>query len=269
MSAAVRCVDPCLLAQHDWTSDDRSKAWQQLGSAKRYALSDRRVSSAKPCPSRVLLQSSLHQNGMGSAARLQSYKDIRLGLNEKWAIHEGSLVICVDPAYTLSDHDKLRSDEFELVSGDIFVVCRMYADLWALCASASSAQPEGPFSGTSTTIEPVRLAFLPLCSVTLAANFSAFNQRCINYACCESDEPRHPGNGLPVMPPPRSYSLCDGKQIYRGNRRHIPFPEVIYDAFNRVSLEGGDADYVLADSPSLENVLSSLTDRGSRRLQRL
>ncbi|PYI06550.1 hypothetical protein BO78DRAFT_368425 [Aspergillus sclerotiicarbonarius CBS 121057] len=226
------------------------------------------ISSAKPCPTRVLLQSSLYQNGMGPAARLQYYKDIRLGLDEKWAIHEGSLVICVDPAYTLSDHGQPRSDEFELVSGDIFVVCRLYADLWALCANASSAPPERPF-GETTAIEPMRLAFVPLCAVTLAANFSAFNQRCITYACCETNEPRYPGNGLPVMPPPRSYSLSDGKQIYRGNRRHIAFPEVVYDALNRVSLEGSEADYVLADSPSVENVFSSLTDRGSRRLQRI
>ncbi|RAL05900.1 uncharacterized protein BO80DRAFT_490208 [Aspergillus ibericus CBS 121593] len=251
----------------DWNSLDRSKVWRQQSSAERYTLPDRRV-SAKPYPNRVLLQSSLYQQGMSPAARLQSYKDIRLGLDEKWAIHEGSLVICVDPAYTLSDRGKPRPDEFELVSGEIFVICRLYADLWALCANASSAQFERPF-GETTAVEPMRLAFLPLCAVTLAANFSAFNQRCITHACYETDEPKHPGNGLPVMPPPRSYSLSDDKQIYRGNRRHIAFPEVVYDAFNRVSLEGSNADYVLADSPSLENVFSNLTDRGSRQLQRL
>ncbi|KAI2897428.1 hypothetical protein CBS76997_3460 [Aspergillus niger] len=113
----------------------------------------------------------------------------------------------------------------------------------------------------------MRLAFLPLCAVTLAANFSAFNQRCITYARDKSEEPRYPGNGLPVMPPPRTSSLSDGKQISRGNRRHIAFPEVVYDAFDRIS-ECSDVDFVPADS-SLENVLSDLTDRGSRRLQRL
>ena len=218
------------------------------------------------CPSRVLLQSSVCHKGKGIPARLQAYKDIRLGLDEKRSIHEGSLVICVDPAYTLSDHDKPCSDEFDLVSGSIFVVCRLYSDLWALCAGASPPQSEKVFGETITT-EPMRLAFLPLCAVTLAANFSAFNQRCITYARDKSEEPRFPGNGLPVMPPPRNSSLSDGKQISRGNRRHIAFPEVVYDAFDRVS-ECSDVDFVPADS-SLENVLSDLTDRGSRRLQRL
>ena len=221
----------------------------------------------KPYPSRVLLQSSVCHKGKGGPARLQAYKDIRLGLDEKQSIHEGSLVICVDPAYTLSDHDKPRSDEFDLVSGHIFVVCRLYTDLWALCASVSPSQPE-TVSGETISTEPMRLAFLPLCAVTLAANFSAFNQRCINYAHDKSDEPRFPGNGLPVMPPPRTSSLSDGKQISRGNRRHIAFPEVVYDTFNRVPIERREPDSVPADS-SLENVLSNLTDRGSRRLQRL
>ncbi|OJJ71275.1 hypothetical protein ASPBRDRAFT_127124 [Aspergillus brasiliensis CBS 101740] len=252
---------------HDWPSRDRPQTWQHLGSARKYTLSDRRASSISHCPSRILLQSSVGHKGKGVPTRLQAYKDIRLGLNEKRSIHEGSLVICVDPAYTLSDHDKPHSDEFDLISGNIFVVCRLYSDLWALCASASPTQPEKGFGETIET-EPMRLAFLPLCAVTLAANFSAFNQRCINYAHDKSDEPRYPGNGLPVMPPPRTSSLSDGKHISRGNRRHIAFPEVVYDAFNRVSFECSDADFVPADS-SLENVLSDLTDRGSRRLQRL
>ncbi|KAL3262681.1 hypothetical protein ABHI18_002562 [Aspergillus niger] len=250
---------------HDWPARDRPQAWQQLGSAGKYILSDRRA-SVQHCPSRVLLQSSVCHKGKGIPARLQAYKDIRLGLDEKRSIHEGSLVICVDPAYTLSDHDKPCSDEFDLVSGNIFVVCRLYSDLWALCAGASPPQSEKVFGETITT-EPMRLAFLPLCAVTLAANFSAFNQRCITYARDKSEEPRYPGNGLPVMPPPRTSSLSDGKQISRGNRRHIAFPEVVYDAFDRIS-ECSDVDFVPADS-SLENVLSDLTDRGSRRLQRL
>ncbi|GKZ91070.1 hypothetical protein AnigIFM59636_003210 [Aspergillus niger] len=250
---------------HDWPARDRPQAWQQLGSAGKYILSDRRA-SVQHCPSRVLLQSSVCHKGKGIPARLQAYKDIRLGLDEKRSIHEGSLVICVDPAYTLSDHDKPCSDEFDLVSGNILVVCRLYSDLWALCAGASPPQSEKVFGETITT-EPMRLAFLPLCAVTLAANFSAFNQRCITYARDKSEEPRYPGNGLPVMPPPRTSSLSDGKQISRGNRRHIAFPEVVYDAFDRIS-ECSDVDFVPADS-SLENVLSDLTDRGSRRLQRL
>ncbi|BCS00926.1 uncharacterized protein AKAW2_51267A [Aspergillus luchuensis] len=251
---------------HDWPTRDRPQTWQQLGTVRKYTLPDWRT-SVKPYPSRVLLQSSVCHKGKGSPGRLQAYKDIRLGLDETQPIHEGSLVICVDPAYTLSDHDKPRSDEFDLVSGHIFVVCRLYSDLWALCASASPPQPE-KVSGETISTEPMRLAFLPLCAVTLAANFSAFNQRCIYYAHDKSDEPRYPGNGLPVMPPPRTSSLSDGKQISRGNRRHIAFPEVVYDTFNRVPFERRDPDFAPADS-SLENVLSNLTDRGSRRLQRL
>ncbi|PYH92346.1 hypothetical protein BO71DRAFT_383756 [Aspergillus ellipticus CBS 707.79] len=228
-------------------------------------------SSSQSDPEIGLLVSilSVRQKGLGLYTRLQSYKDTRLGLDEKWAIHEGSLVICLDPAYTVLDHEKPRPDEFELVSGDIFVVCRLYADLWALCANASSVRSERDFGEPTSAIEPMRLAFLPLCAVTLAANFSAFQQRCISYAACGPEELKHPGNGLPVMPPPRSYSLSDSKQVYRGNRRHIAFPEVVYDTFNRVSLECTDVAFSPADSLPLETVFSNLADRGTRRLHRL
>ncbi|PWY86104.1 hypothetical protein BO70DRAFT_370172 [Aspergillus heteromorphus CBS 117.55] len=250
-------------SQSDQQTGLPSKTYRSLGSADKHTSSDRRVPSEKPRPSRVLLQSSVRQKGMGLYTGLQSYKDTRLGLGEKWEIHEGSLVICLDPVYTILDHDKPRLDEFELVSGDIFVICRLYADLWALCAKASSVRPE------SGPISPMRLAFIPLCAVTLAANFSAFTSRCTGYTGCEPDELRYPGNGLPVMPPPRSYSLSDSKQVYRGNRRHIAFPEVVYDTFNRVSLDCMDVEFVPTDPLPLETVFSNLTDRGSRRLHRL
>lgn len=76
-------------------------------------------------------------------------------MGEQWAIEEGSLVIGVGSEYTLLQSYERRTDEFEVSGGDVYVVCSMYADLWALCAKVSSnPSPEGN--------NATRLAFLPL-----------------------------------------------------------------------------------------------------------
>ncbi|RAL08929.1 uncharacterized protein BO97DRAFT_445761 [Aspergillus homomorphus CBS 101889] len=215
-------------------------------------------------PSRYLLQSSIPVTKRNSCARLQSCRDVRLGLDERWSIQEGSLVLCIHPSYTLPDHDNPLTDEHELITGEVFVVCRLYADLWALCASASSIASEAEPSEIDK--HPMRLAFLPLCAVTLAANFSAFNRRCAEHDLREASGLRYPGNGLPVMPPPRSYSLVDSRQLARSEKLQIRLPEVVYDVLNKVLPECADADYVLLDLP-LGALLSNLKVRRSRQSQ--
>ncbi|KAL4929954.1 uncharacterized protein BDV17DRAFT_290307 [Aspergillus undulatus] len=169
--------------------------------------------------------------------RLHSYRDIRLGLGEQWAVQEGSLVIGIGPEYTLLDSHERDMDEFEVSSGDVFVVCSLYADLWALCAKVS-------FNASLDGDDALRIAFLPLCSVTLLPNYSAFVQR--SATCAEyygSHEDRYPGNGLPVMPPRRSHSLTASKQAFQGLDNPIPLPLAAQEAFRSLALRYIDDDF--------------------------
>ncbi|RAH51337.1 uncharacterized protein BO95DRAFT_509870 [Aspergillus brunneoviolaceus CBS 621.78] len=229
----------------------------------------RKRASHSPTPSRYLLQSSIPLAKRNGCARLQSCRDMRLGLDEIWSIQEGSLVLCINPSFTISDHVQPRWDELELVAGEILVVCRLYADLWALCASASF--PSAAKSNETANAQPMSLAFVPLCAVTLVANFCAFNRRCIEHDLRDPSAPRFPGNGLPVMPPPRSCSLIDGMQLAQSDRLHNRLPEVVSDTLNKVLPECVEADYVPLDlhvGALLSNLnLSNLKVRRNRQSQ--
>ncbi|KAL2857170.1 hypothetical protein BJY01DRAFT_159351 [Aspergillus pseudoustus] len=220
------------------------------------ALHDCRQSSETP-----LECAPFHQLKPAFCTRLHSCKDIRLGQNEQWGIQEGSLVIGIGPDYTsLCNHER-RSDEFEVASGDIYVVCSLYADLWALCAKVSFHLP---LVGDGLR----RLAFLPLCSVTLATNYSAFVQRCIR--CSRDGLPgrKYPGNGLPVNPPRRSHSLTASKQIFESGSNQSSIPSSAQDLFRSLALRHTDDDFIPLDS-TLEPILSPLTSRRRRLLRRI
>ncbi|KAE8413640.1 hypothetical protein BDV36DRAFT_27137 [Aspergillus pseudocaelatus] len=231
--------------------------WRKSTSITASSWLDRPLSSDEPLPNIRPSECSYHQVKPDLCTRLKFQKDIRLDAGERWALQEGSLVICIDPSYTLLDHER-QSDEFTIVDGDVYVVCRIYADLWALCVKASFIPPCEPSSGTMN--DSVRLGFLPLCAVTLAANFSAFSRRCSWDARCSSNESRYPGNGLPVMPPSRSHSLTASKQIFKGTKHRLMLPGIAYDAFHNTSLSS-DSDFIPLDS-TLEQVLSRV---GSQR----
>ncbi|KAE8349519.1 hypothetical protein BDV28DRAFT_163542 [Aspergillus coremiiformis] len=239
----------------DWEDDKQKRC--NSSSINAYSRPDISASSDRPLPN--LLPSersrSYRQVKPGLCTRLKFQKDIRLEVEARWAIQEGSLVICIDPSYTFLDHER-QSDEFEIVSGDVYVVCQIYADLWALCAKASFIPETELASCEAKTGDLMRLGFLPLCAVTLAANYSAFSRRCARHAGCK----RYPGNGLPVMPPPRSHSLTASKQTFKGNRNHLELPGIVYDGFHNTSLSS-DSDYIPLDS-TLEHVLARV---GSRR----
>jgi hypothetical protein len=176
-------------------------------------------------------------------------------------VQEGSLVIGLDPEYTsLSNHER-RSDEFEVSSGDVYVVCSMYADLWALCVKVSFHIP--PTDDASR-----RLAFLPLCSITLAPNYSAFTQRCNQCTRNGLHEQKYPGNGLSVNPPQRSHSLNASKQIFHGVHAQSLLPLIAEDVLQSLSLKHTSHDYVPLDS-TLKPILSPLTSRRRRLLRRL
>ncbi|KAL4810968.1 hypothetical protein BDV18DRAFT_4007 [Aspergillus unguis] len=212
-----------------------------------WALSDcRHFSERMPDPH--------HQQKPIFCTRLQSYKDIRLGVGEQWAIQEGSLVIGLGREHTLLGNHERQMDEFEVSSGDVYIVCSLYADLWALCAKVSSnPSPEDD--------DHMRVAFLPLCAVTLAPNYSAFIQR--NIRCTEyfgSQEEDCPGNGLPVVPPRRSHSLTASKQIFCGLGLQISLPLPAQKAIQTLALKPAEEEFVPLDS-TLEPILSPLADK--------
>lgn len=170
----------------------------------------------------------------GDCTRLRLYKDIRLGPEENWVIREGCLVICLDQKYTDFQCQEQRCDEFELIHGDTFVVCRMYGDMWALCAKVTFSSPVESSSGkvrnggAPKTFQS--LGFLPLCSVTLAANFSSFMKRCAEYDKGPQEEPQTPGNGLPVNPPYRSHSMTASREIFEKSLpKQLQLPSIVFE----------------------------------------
>lgn len=166
--------------------------------------------------------------------------------------------MCIDPSLTMfhTERECLR-DEFELVPGDLYVVCRLYADLWALCIKMSfdtQTENEGEQSLNSCTV----VGFIPLCAVTLAVNYSSFLRR-----CAKDESPRYTSNGLPTVPPTRSQSLNAGKQLFQGSGLGVDVPETIYAACRTLSVEGINADFVPLDS-NLAPLFSSFGGRRDR-----
>lgn len=214
--------------------------------------------------SRYPPQSILRQTAPKLCTRLRSYKDVRLELGERWAIQEGSLVICLDPSYTLLDRRETLADEFYLTAGEIYVICRLYADLWALCAKVSLTLPEK--CATETGRNTTSLGFLPLCAVTLAANFGGFARRCCRPYSDDPSQPVHPGNGLPVMPPPRSHSINASKQIFQSTKPGVSLPNMSLGSLSNPFLEA-DTEFIPLDS-TLEHVMARFTEKGER-LRRL
>lgn len=237
----------------------RLKVSSALASEAAMNSSDYQSSLGEISPSPPFVHHYFRQTKPGLCTRLQLYKDVRLGVGEKWAIQEGSLVVCIDPSYTRFDRKEGFSDEFELANGDFYIVCRLYADLWALCAKVSFDSRAGSYCHDSTggSMNP---GFLPLCAVTLAANLSAFVRRCFKYANFPPSDARYPGNGLPVIPPERSHSVNASKQIFQGGG-NIELPSMVHSPYSSLSLEGIDMDFIPLDS-TLQQLFSKF---GSRR----
>ncbi|KAN0075614.1 hypothetical protein V8E54_006884 [Elaphomyces granulatus] len=219
---------------------------------------------------------SLVQSPAKGCTRLSLYKDIRLGLGENWAIREGSLVVCLQPTYTILACGERQSDEFELFYGDIFVVCRMYADMWALCGKISFQHPiEGSADdaeGDKTPKGFENLGFLPLCSVTLAANFGAFNRRHSSYKNRYPRSSIFPGGGLQVTPPKRTYSLQASQEIFQKSKPEIRLPNMVFELCNNFSAVGRGIGYLPLKSepaPTPNHTESNGKTGGPTKLQKL
>ncbi|OJD25652.1 hypothetical protein ACJ73_02974 [Blastomyces percursus] len=125
-----------------------------------------------------------------------------------WAIETGSRVICV--CDTVADWE--YRDVFPMRLGDAYIVLKMYGDFWASCLKLTlndqtwSAYPiyERHRDRTkSTYICPdENVQFLPLCALTLDANFGDYLARHPrNGGPCYS-----PATGQQVVPPERTFS---------------------------------------------------------------
>lgn len=168
--------------------------------------------------------------------------------------------MCIGPQYTSFHSQKEHLlDEFELVPGDLYVVCNLYADMWALCIKISfDSRTESETEQSSDRCSAV--GFIPLCAVTLAVNYSSFLRRCVS----PIDGPlKYTGNGLPTIPPGRSHSINSSKQIFQGNGLDVGLPASVYDACNTLSIEGIIVDFIPLDS-SLEQLFSDLGARRDR-----
>ncbi|OAX80317.1 hypothetical protein ACJ72_05352 [Emergomyces africanus] len=152
---------------------------------------------------------------------IESYRDIRflppkrtIGFplppkrNFGWAIQTGSRVICVCDTVTGWTY----RDVFPMRLGDAYIVLKMYGDFWASCLKLTldnqtwSSYPiyeTGRDRAKSTYISPeYNVKFLPLCALTLDANFGDYLARHPRSGgSCYS-----PATGQLVVPPTRSYS---------------------------------------------------------------
>ncbi|EEH18041.1 hypothetical protein PABG_00604 [Paracoccidioides brasiliensis Pb03] len=154
---------------------------------------------------------------------LTFYRDIRclpskrvvgypFGASRKngWAILTGSRVICVGD--TLVDMADL--DNFPIRLGDAYIVLRIYSDFWASCLKLTlenqtwASYPrydrhmdrrESVFASTEDNI-----GFLPLCALTLDANFGDYLARHPRTTRGSGDLP---ATGQKVVAPKRTVSL--------------------------------------------------------------
>ncbi|EGC41112.1 conserved hypothetical protein [Histoplasma capsulatum var. duboisii H88] len=122
-----------------------------------------------------------------------------------WAIETGSRVICVCDTVAECEYD----DIFPMRLGDAYIVLQLYGDFWASCLKLTldnqtwSAYPiheRNRDRAKSTFICPEEnVKFLPLCALTLDANFGDYLAR-------------HPRNGGPC------YSPATGQQVVAPKR---------------------------------------------------
>ncbi|KAJ5480808.1 hypothetical protein N7539_006702 [Penicillium diatomitis] len=129
-----------------------------------------------------------------------------------WLIEEESLVIGVDPSYVVPTGDDQPSDELDLQEGKLFVVEQIFSDMWALCSEISTSRPHHG----RTPGPPNKLAgfgFVPLCAVTLAANYGTFLKRCREYQQHPDETILTPANGGRVLPPVRVQSVHVSREM--------------------------------------------------------
>lgn len=175
---------------------------------------------------------------------LKSFRDVRTTQEERCAIEEGSLVVCIPPSFVNLSQQLIAPDEFELRLGEIFVVCRMFADMWALCARVRNSECVAELDQDELQKSP-NLKFLPLCAVTLASNFSAFTRRCALYRQQHPYSVLFPTGGHLITPPDRLESLEASREYFsRIDGSPIPLPAMVYSICKAPTRLSPGIDYV-------------------------
>ena len=190
---------------------------------------------------------AFHQPKAALCTMLQCYRDIRCANGQRWSIQQDSLVLGVNPALVHIEPDHQLPDMHELNPGKLYVVCRMYADMWALCVEVSIDIPS-PLDLPVPNLG-VRLAFLPLCAVTLAANLAPFMERCRRYNSNPGTESLYPGNGQRVVAPARVESLNASLQL----TRHAQGPSILRLSLSEM-IQQAYTNFTLLDKPEIEYV---------------
>ncbi|KAJ6106911.1 hypothetical protein N7512_010428 [Penicillium capsulatum] len=183
------------------------------------------------------------------STRLRYFRDARCIPRTPWAFKEGSLVIGIDPSYVeWSPHQPVSStDTHELKPGKMYVICRMYTDMWALCIEVSLDFPPPLDSWPPLG---VNVGFLPLCAVTLPVNYASFLQRCEGQRNFSETPPSCPSHGQCLNVPLRSTSLGASSDILNPQqntkRIGIPVPRMVHEIYdNFLSLLRQDGDSVV------------------------
>ncbi|EEP77914.1 predicted protein [Uncinocarpus reesii 1704] len=191
---------------------------------------------------------------------LESCRDIRAsGPGNGFAIRSGSRVICI--CDTLLDDDEKEKDDYShLQFGDVYLVLRLYLDLWASCIKLDTATPVYPTAPINHLMSPVystttwptsneAIKFLPLCSVTIEANFSKY----IRHHPIHGDglvAVSNPATGQLVIPPKRRESLEAAADVLN-NAGGVLIPLEYYSLTTYPTMDE-DADYIAVNSKENE-----------------
>lgn len=211
---------------------------------------------------------SVTQKPAEGADCLKSYRDVRSAEHECLAIEEGSVVISISPCFTDLSQQLIAPDEFELRIGEVYVVSRMYADMWALCVRLRNSKCVADVDVDDLKESP-NIKFIPLCAVTLATNFSAFTRRCALYRVDHPYAKFFPAGGSLITPPDRHESLLASRKYFSRYSRQIPLPPMVYTLCHAPNRMPAGLDYVPRDeeTESQDNEAESVVNDHSKNQQ--
>lgn len=193
---------------------------------------------------------TINQEPARGTEYLKYFRDVRSTQEERLVIEEGSVVISIPPSFTGLPQQIIAPDEFEFRLGEVFVVCRMFADMWALCARVRNSQCIADTKEEDLHKSP-NIKFLPLCCVTLASNFAPFTRRWALYRQQHPYGHVFPSGGNCITPPDRVESL-EASRRYSTQRSPIPLHPMVYTLCATPKRMPADIDWVAQDDQTTE-----------------
>lgn len=239
------CIRSLNIQSHTLTGQSSSSLPQVPPKDAIFAIGEAISSMDSLQRSRILVQ------GVAKGYKfLKSFRDVRCTREESWAIEEGSLVISIPQNFVDLKQQYLVPDEFELRSGEVFVVCCMFSDMWALCARLRMSESVATLNEIDPQTSP-NIKFLPLCSVTLAANYAAFDRRCTAYQQRNPFSNVFPSGGRRIQPPERGESLLASRALGQGIGAGIlPLPRVVYEICKAPTRLPSSIEYIPLEIPT-------------------